>query len=173
MKRILPLVVLLAASMAFALVYEYNSATIACFVNNEIKRGLNEIEVEVDSIDLFPTMAKVLCFEPPEGVIGDDLVFDLDGRRRHYRFTAWDGTNYTLTASAKVLPHEIGLDWVPLRRKFWINHVSTNVIQLTSMGLVSDEQMRKLSPAPSEPTRNIEIQLVDDDAKKRRILFGK
>ena len=173
MRRILPLVVLLAANLAFAVVHEYRSAIIAGFVSSGIKQGLNEIDVLMDGFDSFPTMAKVVQFEPPEGVIGDDLVFDLDGKRRRYRFSAWDGTNYTLTASEKILPYEIGLDGIPLRRKFWINHVSTNVIQLTNVGRVSDEQMRKLSPAPSEQTRNIEIQLVDDDAKKRRILFGK
>lgn len=171
MRRILPLVVLLAANLAFAVVYKYRSATIAGFVSNEIKQGLNEIVVVMDSFEPFPTMAKVVQFEPPEGVIGDDLIYDLDGKRRRYRFSAWDGTNYTLTASAKFLPYEIGLDGIPLRRKFWINHVPTSVVLLLNQGRVSDEQMRKLSPTPSEATRNIEIQLVDDDAQKRRILF--
>ena len=171
MRRILPLFVLLAANLAFAVVYKHRSATIACFVSNDIRQGLNEIDVVVDSLDLFPTMAKVVRFEPPEGVIGDDLVFDLDGKRQSYRFSAWDGSNYTLTASAKILPQEIGLDGIPLRRKFWINHVPTNVIRLSSQGCVNDEQMRKLSPVPSEPTRNIVIRLVDDDAKKSRILL--
>ena len=173
MRNKIILVVVLMANMAFARSYRTSSQNIVCYVNSEIKTGVNEISLVADSFDLFPTMDMVVDFIPPTGVLGDDLIFNLDGRRRCYRFDSWDGTNYVLTTTAQWQPLKIGLDWIPLRERFWINHVSTNAVQVMNSGEVSDAYMRKMSLVPSTPKRNVEIHLISDDNEKSRILFGK
>lgn len=149
------------------------SQNIVGYAGNQLKQGLNEITLTMDSLDIFPTMDKVVRFQPPEGVIGDDLVFDLDGKRRNYRFVAYDGTNYVLTTGAKFQLSPIGLDWIPLRVRFWLNHASTNDVSLVNSGLANDMVMEKISPRPPNLKREMTIKQVNDKGEIERILFSR
>lgn len=171
-SAILVMVMLLAATAA-ARKYVIQGQNIVGYAGTELKKGLNEIELTMDSLSLFPTLDKVVRFEPADGIVGDDLVFDLDGKRRRYRIVSWDGTNYVLRTDRAFQPPQIGLDWIPCRSRFWMNHVSTNNVRLCNMGMVSDATMRKINPQPKQERREIEIREVNDKGEQRRILFVK
>ena len=120
----------------------------------DLKQGWNEITVDNDAFGekgLFTTLDRIGHFSPPEGVIGDELVFDLDGFHQKYRFASFDATNstysLTLAMDARTLPPEISLDWIPLPRVFWINHVSPNPASFDSSGGLSFSNKRKLERA--------------------------
>lgn len=149
MKRIMALALLLQ-TVACA---DYMSQVI-CFQCNDLKQGWNEIKVGSDAFGekgLFTTLDRIGHFTPPEAVIGDELVFDLDGFHQKYRFTSYNATNSTyslaLAMDARTLPPEISLDWIPLPRVFWINHVSPKPVSFDSSGELSFSNKRKLESA--------------------------
>lgn len=132
------------------------------FSGNDLRQGWNEIMVGYEAFGdaaLFTTLDRIGRFSPPEGVIGDEIVFNLDGFHQKYRFASFNATNLTysliLAMNTRRLPREISLDWIPLPKVFWINHVSTNAVSYTMSGALSFSNMRKLENAeqPDVPAR--------------------
>lgn len=124
------------------------------FSGTELHHGWNEIKVDFDAFGdaaIFTTLDRIGKFSPPEVLIGDEIVFDLDGFRQKYRFVSFNSTNsaYTLilAMNTMALPREISLDWIPLPKVFWINHVSTKTASFNSSGELSMASMRRLENA--------------------------
>ena len=123
----------------------------------DLRHGWNEIRVDLDAFGdaaIFTTLDRIGHFSPPEALIGDEIVFDLDGFHQKYRFASFNATNSTyLLARAMntvVLPQEISLDWIPLPKVFWINHASTNPASFLSSGELSLTSTRMLEIAEQD-----------------------
>ena len=164
MKRIMALALLLQTA-AFA---DYISQVV-CFQCNDLKQGWNEIKVGSEAFGekgLFTTLDRIGRFSPPEAVIGDELVFDLDGFHQKYRFTSYNATNstysLTLAMDARILPPEISLDWIPLPRVFWINHVSPKPVSFDSSGELSFSNKRKLESAEQRSAAAAQAPAIPD-----------
>lgn len=166
MKHRLPLIsVLLLVAMGLFAKGPYSSEHIVGYVSNEVKIGLNEIEVKMDSLDIFPTLDRVLAFSPPASIIGDELIVDLDGTRRSFVFEALIGSNYVLRANFNACPNlqRIELDWIPLRSRFWLRHVSTNRVMLINVGQLSEEDFRKMCRREIPIGESIKVRYIGDD----------
>ena len=87
---------------------------------------------------MFTTLDKIISFEPSNGIIGDELVFDLDGYHQRYRIDSYDkNTNrYSLSRIRKKdsIPEHISFDWIPAPKVFWINHTTTNTVRAAQSG---------------------------------------
>lgn len=130
--------------------------TISCpsnvvgYEGKNLNLGWNEIELNFDATGPFPvftTLDKLVEFYPGESMIGDEMVFDLDGYHQKYRIVGYDtGTKkFTLTKIRKKdnIPEQISFDWIPAPKVFWINHVSTNTVTVIQSGEV-DNRFRRL-----------------------------
>ena len=122
-----------------------------------LKQGLNEIKVNFDSVSddsPFTTLDKVVGFHPSDGILGDEIVFDLDGFRQRYRFEGYDSTGKVYRAvrliDVKSLPSVISLAAIPLPDVFWINHVSTNVVSVAAFGSVSGKYSQMIESCHSQ-----------------------
>ncbi len=109
-----------------------------------LKQGLNEVKVNFDSVpddSPFTTLDKVIAFHPADGVLGDEIVFELDGFRQRYRFEGYDISNKVYRAvrlvEVKSIPDVISLAAIPLPDIFWINHVPTSAVSVTAFGVVA------------------------------------
>lgn len=173
MKSICAIVSLLLNGAAFCATFYVGISQVVGYIRSEVKPGLNEIEITMDSMGLFPTLEKIVRFEPPENVVGDDLIFDLDGKRLRYFIESYDGTNAVMTTKMLWVPKEIGLDWIPLRDRIWLNHKTDKHLALSNSGQINDAEQKRLDPRPGVEKREIKITLVDDAEKQRKILFGK
>lgn len=118
-----------------------HSSNIVGYSGQDIKHGWNEVSVNFDQIGFFPvftTLDKIISFEPSNGIIGDELVFDLDGYHQRYRIDSYDkNTNrYSLTRIRKKdsIPEHISFDWIPAPKVFWINHTTTNTVRAAQSG---------------------------------------
>ena len=147
MKRIITVLTLIFHTITYADLH----FQVIGFANKDLRPGWNEIKIDFDAIGddaLFSTLDRIGHISPPEAVVGDELVFDLDGFHQKYRFASFNATNSTyslvLAMNARFLPQQISLDWIPLPRVFWINHTSTNSVCFTSRGEVSLTNLRKL-----------------------------
>lgn len=152
MKRIVALTLALCAITYAA----QPQQVVGCF-NTELQQGWNEIKVNFEALGeeaIFTTLDRIGHFSPPEAVIGDELVFDLDGFHQKYRFASFNATNSTyslvLAMNTTVLPPQISFDWIPLPRVFWINHTSTNSACFTSSGKISLISQGKLESAKND-----------------------
>ncbi len=147
MKRIITILTLIFNTITYADL----CSQIICLANNELRPGWNEIKIDFEALGdeaIFTTLDRIGHFSPPEAVVGDELVFDLDGFHQKYRFASFNETNSTyslvLAMNMGFLPQQISLDWIPLPRVFWINHTSTNSVCFTSSGELSLTNLRKL-----------------------------
>lgn len=164
MKGIMVLALLLQTA-AFA----ESISQVICFQYKDLKQGWNEIKVDSDAFGekgLFTTLDRIGHFYPPDAVIGDELVFDLDGFHQKYRFSSYNATNstylLTLAMDTRVLPREISLDWIPLPRVFWINHLSTKAVRFDSSGELSFSNKRKLESAERRSAASAQVPTVSD-----------
>lgn len=164
MKRVMVFVSLLQV-----VVLADSVSQVVGFSSKDLRRGWNEITVSNEAFGdaaLFTTLDRVGHFSPPEAVIGDMIVFDLDGFHQKYRFTSYNVTNstylLTLAMDTRLLPREISLDWIPLPKVFWINHVSTNVVSCMTSGELPFLTARKLEreEQPDVPARDVIIRSV-------------
>ena len=147
-----------------ALAYLACAGTIMCpssvvgYMGEDLNKGWNAIELNFDATGKFPvftTLDKVVEFSRGEAMIGDEIVFDLDGYHQKYRITGYDtaAKKFTLTKIRKKdhIPEQISLDWIPAPKVFWINHVTTNVVHVSQSGEV-DNEFKKLVYANSSAT---------------------
>lgn len=135
----------------------------------DLSAGWNEIKVNLLPIPnsdtaLFATLDRLGEFIPPTGVLGDELVFDLDGYHQKYRFASYDLTNrvYTLklVPSKMFLPQEISLDWIPLPRVFWVNHRSTNAVSYLASGELAASVRRHVDREEVTESHDVEMNRV-------------
>ena len=119
--------------------------------NTFLKHGRNEIVVNCDVVSsesAFSTFDEIVHFFPADGILGDDLEFDLDGFKQRYKFIECTSTNnaYRLVrlGTDTILPETISLDTIPLPDKFWIYHSSTNDVSVTTAGETSQKVIRSV-----------------------------
>lgn len=172
MRTILFAFLMMTAEAASGLMVTVESNVVG-YMSSEVKKGLNEVSVKMDSLGIFPTLDQVVKFSPPENVLGDILVYDLDGVRREYVFEGWSGSNYVLRAQNRRLPAEIGLDWIPLRRTFWVRHVTTNSLSIVNSGQAVLERGLKCRSSDNSVRSSIEVRVVDEKNEERGILCPK
>ena len=145
---------------------EYNIVGFECKC---ISHGNNRVEVNFDSInEPFATMNMVLQFHPDEGVLGDDLIFELDGKVQRYRFDSYDGEKYVLTEIGLNHRNEVTLDAIPLMKAFWLYHRSKTNVIVTCVGEIDSDVKRRIREEPTRKCRNskeITITQVGDDDK--------
>ena len=117
--------------------------------SQRLKQGMNEIKVNFDyapADSAFTTLDRVITFEPKDGVLGDELIFNLDGLRQSYRFEGCDSTGnvYRLVRSCETnsLPQTISLAAIPLLDKFWIVHKAATEIHVVAAGVLANEYKR-------------------------------
>lgn len=150
-----------------------------------LKQGENEIKVNFDyapADSTFTTLDKVIKFEPKEGVVGDELIFDLDGFRQCYRFEGYDSTGdvYRLVRSAETgsLPQTISLAAIPLPEKFKVNHRASTNVAVIAAGVLANEYKR-IAESWNAPMTNmppITVRIVapgECGAQSRNISFEK
>lgn len=133
-----------------------------------VSKGNNRVEVNFDAInEPFSTMNMVLQFNPAEGVIGDDLAFELDGRLQRYRFDSYDGKNYVLTEVGLDHRNEVTLDAIPLMKFFWLYHRSKTNVIVTCVGEIDSDVKRRIGQETTRKCRNLKeitiTQVGDDD----------
>lgn len=141
--------VLPMAYLASAIIISHPS-NIVGFIGQDLKQGWNEIELNFDEVGLFSvftTLDKVVRFIPGDSIIGDEIVFDLDGYHQKYRIVGYDAKTdkFTLTKIRPKdnIPEQISFDWIPVPKVFWIYHVTTNSVNLTQSGQI-DNGLRKI-----------------------------
>ncbi len=173
MKIVFGIASLLLTCVTSGETFYAGSNQIVGFVKCEVKQGLNEIKITMESLDIFPTLAKTVRFEPSANVVGDELIFDLDGKRYRYLVESYDGTNAVLTTKMQFAPKKIGLDWIPIRDRMWLDHKTAKQLALSNVGQISESQTRSGVPMPGAMNREIEITLVGDSDEKNKILFRK
>ena len=160
------------------------SGNVVCLTNQNLEQGLNEIKVNVDAVpaeSAFTTLDKVVKFHPADGVLGDELVFDLDGFRQQYRFDGYcrTGEVYRLVRTHEVtlFPEMISLNAIPLPDMFWINHVSSNKVLISTFGIVAGKYKRIVESMDSPKTNaNVfTLRIVPPDERTaifKEISFG-
>ncbi len=172
----MPLVVVTFCLNTMAYDLEANTVMLS---NDRLKRGGNEIAVHCDVVsrtDAFTTLDQIVRFFPANGILGDELVFDLDGYRQRYTFVEYNETNNTYrlirVGTEPNLPETISLDTIPLLDKFWINHRSEKDVYVSSSGEVTERYIRS-ARSPNGRTRPpLEVRLVSEAGVNQSIIFG-
>ena len=145
---------------------EYNIVGFECKC---ISHGNNRVEVNFDSInEPFATMNMVLQFHPDEGVLGDDLIFELDGKVQRYRFDSYDGEKYVLTEIGLNHRNEVTLDAIPLMKAFWLYHRSKTNVIVTCVGEIDSDVKKRMAGEATKKSRNMKgftITHVGDEDK--------
>lgn len=100
----------------------------------DLRRGSARIVVDMEPLCLFPTLAKVIQFSPPEGILGDSIEFDLDGRHQRYTVVAFTNGVHVLRSSQKGVPRETTFEGIPLLPVFLFHHQSTNSVHVNICG---------------------------------------
>lgn len=125
-----------------------------------LKQGWNEITVNFDQTGLsrvFTTLDKIVKFDPPAGIIGDEIVFNLDGYHQKYKVSSYDAKSdqYRLTKIRPKdnIPEEISFDWIPIPKVFWLNHVTTNIVCATQSGEIANGYKTVIGAAPSSESK--------------------
>ena len=156
-------------------------ASIVEYRSTFLKHGRNEVVVNCDVVSpesAFSTFDEIVHFFPADGVLGDELEFDLDGFKQRYKFIEHTSTNnsYRLVrlGTDAVLPERISLDTIPLPDKFWIYHSSTNNVSVTTVGETSQKVIRSvLARQDRNETRPpLEVRLVPGNGPRRSFTFG-
>ena len=158
--------------------YDLEANTVM-FSNDRLKRGSNEIVVNCDVIsrtNAFTTLDQVVQFFPPNGILGDELVFDLDGYRQRYSFVEYNETNNTYrlfrVGNNPDFPQVISLDSIPLLDKFWINHKGEKVVYVSSSGEVTEKYVRSALPRKGRNRSPLEVRFVSEAGVNQSIIFG-
>ncbi|MGN1046409.1 MAG: hypothetical protein ACI4QG_04870 [Candidatus Cryptobacteroides sp.] len=113
-----------------------------------VSQGVSHVHVDFDTVGLFPTLGGVLKFDPPDGVVGDSVEFDLDGHRQVYKIVALDGERYRLHSDQKCGANNITFEGVPLLDEFTFIHRGTNTVTLSTSGELSPAKMREIGERP-------------------------
>ena len=146
-----------------------------------LKQGRNEVVVNCDVVSpesAFSTLDEIVRFFPADGVLGDELEFNLDGFRQRYKFIEYTSTNnaYRLVrlGTDTILPETISLDTIPLPDKFWIYHSSTNDVSVTTAGETSQKVIRSVlsRQGQNETHPPLEVKLVPESGPRRSFTFG-
>ena len=149
--------------------------------NTFLKHGRNEIVVNCDVVSsesAFSTFDEIVHFFPADGILGDDLEFDLDGFKQRYKFIECTSTNNTYRlvrlGTDTILPETISLDTIPLPDKFWIYHSSTNDVSVTTAGETSQKVIRSVlsRQGQNEVRPPLEVRLVPGNGPRRSFTFG-
>lgn len=173
MKIRLPLVFLLLLVAVGLFAKELHSSRhIIGYVINEVKSGMNKIEIKMDSLDIFPTLDRILVFDPPESILGDTLIVDLDGVRHSFVFEMYTGSNYVLRANSQACPNmqHIELDWIPIKECIWLRHVSTNRVALINSGRLNEEDHRRVCGREVSKRECVTIRYLGKDGTERDVL---
>lgn len=175
MKRAYSSIIFLIVASALIGILQANSIQIVGLASTKLQFGNNRIEINFDAVEpLFSTLDMALKFEPADGVIGDEIMFPLDGKMRCYRFDSFDGTNYVLSAVKEAPPFATTLDAIPWMPEFWIKHngsVEVSVTQSGGMGGGYERMERKWNRDSKRQTMAapVVITLVDgNDPQKQR-----
>ena len=156
-----------------------HSSSIVGYIGKDLNRGWNEIELNFDEtgmFSVFTTLDKVVKFTTGESMLGDEIVFNLDGYHQKYRVDGYDASTgkFTLTKIRKKdnIPEQISFDWIPAPKVFWINHVTTNSVYLTQCGQI-DNGLRKLVDSQATTTSDmtqplLKVVPVNPDSKELR-----
>ena len=156
-----------------------HSSSIVGYIGKDLNLGWNEIELNFDEtgmFSVFTTLDKIVKFTPGESLLGDEIVFNLDGYHQKYRVNGYDAVTgkFSLAKIRKKdnIPEQISLDWIPAPKVFWINHVTTNSVYLTQCGQI-DHGLRKLVDSQAYTTSDIAQPLlkiipVNPDSKELR-----
>ena len=156
-----------------------HSSSIVGYMGKDLNLGWNEIELNFDEtgmFSVFTTLDKVVKFTPGESMLGDEIVFNLDGYHQKYRIDGYDAVTgkFTLTKTHQKdnIPERISFDWIPVPKVFWINHVTTNSVYLTQSGQI-DNGLRKLVDSQATTTSDmtqpsLKIVPVNPDSKELR-----
>lgn len=169
-----------AVSLLNASAYDLG-ANIVEYRSTFLKQGRNEVVVNCDVVSpesAFSTLDEIVRFFPADGVLGDELEFNLDGFRQRYKFIEYTSTNnaYRLVrlGTDTILPKTISLDTIPLPDKFWIYHSSTNDVSVTTAGETSQKVIRSVlsRQGPNEARPPLEVRLVPESGTGRSFTFG-
>ena len=165
-----------ATSCLGSMSYDLDAHTVM-FSNACLKRGSNEIVVNCDAIsktEAFTTLDQVVVFSPSNGVLGDELVFDLDGYRQRYKFAEYNETNNTYSlfrvGENLSLPQTISLDTIPLLDKLWIDHKVEKDVFVSSSGRVSEKYIRSSQSKKERRRPPIEVRLVTEAGVNQYVL---
>lgn len=115
-----------------------------------VSQGVSRVHLDFDTVGLFPTLGGVLKFNPLDGVLGDSIVFDLDGLRQTYKIVSIDGERYRLHSDQKCGAKDITFDGIPLLDVFTLIHRGTNTVVLSTSGVLSPSKMREIGERPSK-----------------------
>ena len=174
MKPKLPCIIFLAITSAFCGVLRVGSSQIVGCFNTKLQMGNNRIEINFDAVNpLFSTLDMVLKFEPADGVLGDEIMFPLDGKMRRYKFDSFDGTNYVLSAASEAPPFATTLDAIPWMPELWIMHNSSTEVAVTQSGGMGGGYERIERKWERDARRQtmadpISVTLVDSDAPQKQ-----
>lgn len=109
-------------------------------------------------------------FEPPEAIVGDEIMFLLDGRWQTYRFISYDGTNAVLTTNHDPLPKHITLNGIPLLDSYKFNHRNSQVVSVKSSGGISPRYARETGLTAAPPSFGIAIEYESSNDNKKHPL---
>ena len=173
MKSVHRSIIALAIASGLCGILRGGQSQIIGFGDKKLKMGNNKIEVTFDAVNpLFSTLDMVVKFKPADGVIGDEMSFQLDGKLRRYKFDSFDGTNYVLTAIGEPLAIRTTFDAIPWMPEFWIKHNSSNAVSVAQSGGMGGEYER-LERQWERDAKNQKIAepvvvtfVDDDDAQK-------
>ena len=146
------------------------------YQNTTITTGsLCRVEPTFVPLNAFPTMKSILRVEPPEDLVGNQLIFDLDGKHWVYDALSYDPKeeDYRLKARRDWYVVYNALDGIPFRRVFWINNRGTKPMQITTRGTLNKEASARLFPeqkAKSNPAPLINIEVISSEKDRRHIL---
>ena len=170
----------LAACLPNALGHELD-ANIVEFRSTSLKYGRNEVVINCDVVSLesaFSTFDEIVHFFPADGILGDELEFNLDGFTQRYKFMEYAGTNNTYRlvrlGTNTILPETISLDTIPLPDKFWIYHSNTNDVSVAAVGETAQKIIRSVLSRKSqnEAWHPLEVRLVPESGLGRSFTFG-
>jgi hypothetical protein len=143
MKPKLPSFIFMMIASALCGILNASQSQTVGYGNVKLQKGNNRIEINFDAVcPLFSTLDMVVKFEPADGVLGDEVMFSLDGKMRCYRFSSFDGTNYVLSSVRESPSIVTTLDAIPWMPEFWIKHNSSTEVTITQSGGMGGEYER-------------------------------
>lgn len=121
-----------------------NAGNVVGYVNDVIKKGVNRLEISFKAIEVYPTLDKILNFNPANALIGDVISFYLDGKFQNYRVDSWDEDKgaYVLTCNEKYGPKTTSLSSVPYIKNIWITHNNAQPISVCRSGVVAGKYLK-------------------------------
>ena len=154
----------------FGIEVHQHFSNIVCFHYSCISQGVSRLTINADSLDIFPTLGDVVSFEPPEAIIGDEIMFLLDGAWQTYQFETYDGTNAVLTTNRDPLPKRITLNGIPLLDFYKFNHKNSQVVSVKSSGSISPRYARETGFKTAPPSYGISVEYESSNDNMRHQL---